>query len=161
MKQQNKLSPCPSAALGHFIGLILYDHRRAIAWSKLISSKRQWVKERGKKNLHSDGSLLPETGGPRGNWWTRTENSVQTPVWHKQLLPTSVKHVGVKSSGKENANKTIMTSPCFAKQRGLASVGGVGCLTRTNAVYESRVFASNHNVYSHGPASSSCFPSDW
>jgi len=69
--------------------------------------------------------------------------------------------VGVKSSGNENANKRIMPSPCFAKQRGLASVGGMGCLTRTNVVYESRVFASNHNVYSHGPASSSCAPSDW
>lgn len=49
MKQQNKLMPCPSAALGLFIGLILYDHRRAIAWSKLISSKRQWVKGGEKK----------------------------------------------------------------------------------------------------------------
>lgn len=63
--------PCPNAALGLFIGLILYDHRRAIAWSKLISSKRQWVK--GGKNPSSDGFLLLETG-------TRTEHSVQTPV---------------------------------------------------------------------------------
>lgn len=60
MKQQNELMACPSAALGLFIGLILYDHRRAIAWSKLISSKRQWVKEKKKKN--SGGSLLPKKG---------------------------------------------------------------------------------------------------
>lgn len=49
MKQQNKLMSCPSTALGLFNGLILYDHRRAIACSKLISSKRQWVKGEKKK----------------------------------------------------------------------------------------------------------------
>lgn len=62
MKQQNKPMARPSVALGLFVGLILYDHRSAIAWSKLISSKRQWVKGKNPSILHSDGSLLPETG---------------------------------------------------------------------------------------------------
>lgn len=51
---------CPSVALGLFIGLILYDHRRAIACSKLISSKRQWVKgEREKKKKKIPIQMAP------------------------------------------------------------------------------------------------------
>lgn len=71
MKQQNKLMPCPSAALGLFIALILYDHRRAIAWSKLISSKRQWV--RGKKTPFQMAACYQR----QGTW---TESVVQTSV---------------------------------------------------------------------------------
>lgn len=159
---------CPRAALGLFIGLILYDHRRAIAWSKLISSKRQWVK--GKKKLH-----WVEGGGRKitfrwllvtRKWDQQVTNVDRGLVPNTCLAATAFARrcfnmSGVKRSGSRNANRTIMSSPCFAKQTGLASVGGVGCLTRTNAVYESRVFASNHIVYSQGPASASCFPSDW
>ena len=58
MKQQNKLMPCPSAALGFFIGLILYDHRRAIAWSKLISSHRQCEKKKQEKKISIQITLL-------------------------------------------------------------------------------------------------------
>lgn len=113
-------------------------------------------------------------GGPKATG--ATEVWVQTPVRRLELSPAGIYlsegdgGMGARGRSRYNANKTMPSTLLFCthqkqkKQKknaeGLASVGGVGCLTRANAVYESRVFASNHNVYSHGPASFSCFPSD-
>ena len=122
MKQQNKLMPCPSVALGLFIGLILYDHRRAIAWSKLISSKRQWVKggekKRKRKKNHSDGSSLPERGDQQ---MTNTDRAfgpntcLTATAFAQQCLTCGGKELGKN----ENANKTIMPSPCLQNREGL------------------------------------------
>lgn len=70
---------CPSVALGLFIGLILYDHRRAIACSKLISSKRQWVKgEREKKKSPFRWLLVARDGDQQMMNATRRPNTCLT-----------------------------------------------------------------------------------
>lgn len=73
MKQQNKMIYCPSVALGLFIALVLYDHRRAIARSQMISSKRRWVKGK-KKGGGGGGQQMMNKNKALWlvvNWWLK------------------------------------------------------------------------------------------